>query len=57
MLVSDDRPEKIGKNTVDSLSVSRLTLKIFAFKVDKFVTGRPPSCNAMKLETTSQPHD
>ena len=40
MLISDVTSDKIGKNAVDSLSISLLVLKIFAFKVEKLVIWR-----------------
>ena len=43
MLISDEKSDKMEKNTVDRFSISRLVFKIFAFKFGKFVIWRPPS--------------
>ena len=42
MLVSDVRSDKIGKNAIDSCSISPLVLKIFAFKVEELLIKRQP---------------
>ena len=44
MLISDTISDKVGKNAVDLFSflISLVVLKIFAFKVKKFVTWRAP---------------
>ena len=56
MLISDVnvRSDKIGKNAVDRFLISLVVLKIFAFKVKKLVTWRPPSRYANEGDMTSQ---
>ena len=58
MLISDERPDKIGKNIVDRLSILHLILRIFAFKTEKFVTWRPSAMEAINEgNMTSRLHD
>ena len=54
MLILDERSEKARKNNIDHLSISRLSLKIFAKKVEKYLTCKPRSLYAEEGDTMSQ---
>ena len=54
MLISDESSDKVGKNTVDRLSISFLVLKIFTLKVEKLMMWRPLSWYANQADMTSQ---